>query len=202
MLMVRAALYLSFLPLVLGNVKLGKHIVKYTEATCLQATRVLCPCFPRVVPDESRNFMKLYTFWGEFFLSLVRWVEGISSDVVSKSGSLNWTFFFMYIYFGPAVNSDAPLFRHWKSQTGVSRYHKARKNRTLSYALNPWMSFDISGIPHAFHQHTPEKTNMEPENGLLEKGKPSTQTIYTSIRSPFRVENACPWYLKLRSRPT
>ena len=73
MLMVRAALYLSFLPLVLGNVKLGKHIVKYTEATCLQATRVLCHCFPRVVPDESRNFMKLYTFWGEFFfLSLVR----------------------------------------------------------------------------------------------------------------------------------
>eukprot|EP00434_Breviolum_minutum_P019538 symbB.v1.2.017236.t1/scaffold1342.1/size124297/9 len=31
MLMLRAALYLSCLPLVLGNVKLGKHIVKYTE---------------------------------------------------------------------------------------------------------------------------------------------------------------------------
>ena len=70
MLMLRAALYLSCLPLVLGNVKLGKHIVKYTEATCLQATRVLCHCFPRVVPDESRNFMKLHTFWGESFFCL------------------------------------------------------------------------------------------------------------------------------------
>lgn len=168
MLMVRAALYLSFLPLVLGNVKLGKHIVKYTEATCLQATRVLCHCFPRVVPDESRNFMKLYTFWGEFFffLSLVRWVEGISSDVVSKSGSLNWTFFFMYIYFGPAVNSDAPLFRHWKSQTGVSRSY------TCNLKMLTW-----------------KRKNIDPNN-------------FSSIRSPFRVENACPWCLKLRSRPT
>lgn len=70
-------------------------------------------------------------FGGSFFLSWVRWVEGISSDAVSKSGLLNWTSFFMYIYFGPAVNSDAPLFRHFITNRCQPFIHMEPENAHL-----------------------------------------------------------------------